>query len=86
MMFDVSGGVSLHFDDGMLRVRIVCDRRFTGLCQFGFFRTGILLCIPSRTKRFDMTLWQNLNSPPLVLGTVEHARVGLAATTAPARY
>ena len=86
MMFDVSGGVSLHFDDRMPCMGVVGNVRFCRLCQFGFFLIGILLRISSRAECFDVALRQNLNSPPLVLGAVEHARIGLAMTTTPTRH
>ena len=84
-MFDVSGGVRLHFDNRMLCMRIVRDMGLCRLCQFGFFGSGIVLRISPRTKRFDVTLRQNVNSPSFVLGAVKYTRIGLAVGTAPAR-
>ena len=80
MMFDVSGGVRLHSDNGRIVRMELC-----GLRQFGFFCSGIVLRVSARTKRFDVTLRQNVNSPSFVLDTVEYTRIGVAAGTAPAR-
>ena len=66
-------------------MRIVYNMGVCSLRQFGFFGAGIVLRISPRTKRFDVTLWQNVNSPPFVLGAVEYARVRLAVGTASSR-